>query len=142
MWWVVNSISMGGCQLMIRIVCPLIVVGNVFGECHVSCTLKAYFFDFSNEYTCALLPPKTIFIVPTQLVSSDFCMTMRHMTSQILLCFYCQMKCEKCRAAELDLRQSTIVCFCWLPHNRDSVIPIVLRNVLRKFFSVIYIHTY
>ena len=75
-------------------------------------------------------------------ISSGFCMTMRHMTSQIILCFYCQMECEKCRAAELDLRQSTIVCFCWLPHNRAIVTPIVLRNVLRKLFSVIYIHKY
>ena len=42
----------------------------------------------------------------------------------------------------LYILQSTIVCFCWLPHNRAIVVPIVLRNVLRKFFSVIYIHKY
>jgi hypothetical protein len=41
---------MGGCQVIIWKTWPWTIVGNMFGECHIPCMLKASFLDFENKY--------------------------------------------------------------------------------------------
>jgi len=45
----INSLSIGGCQVIIQKVWPWTIVGNIFGVIHTPCTSKTSFVDFKIE---------------------------------------------------------------------------------------------